>query len=690
MLCWGACIAAKTSMAQMPPAPPLKQISMPSKNSRGKATNQMPDLMFVMRNLDFIRRGTPQEKAHASSTLHHLVENFGDVDILKANGIDDLLTLVRSGMFSPDVRATDALSSALQTLTLLAKWQRNRQAIADAGGMELLIKCVRESSFKDLAGVALTAVAVNDDELMSTIVKAGGIEAFVAVFRGSMPQYKQAAAQAIAKLAKAARHHQRVAIAGAGGIGVLVAELKSGGSDRLLITTALSSFAVARDNLMERLVSTDGASVLERLARSATATPDEKKIATLTLAEIRRFSSAPDTSAYTSIDVVVLAAIAVGLALLFYGRYRLVLRNMRGTRGTSRKDKTVINAVADSSVSASADNMVAAQNAAKTLSFASTPDDDSAFVDWWIDTLRFYAPFTVPFAICTLWLATWHCTCLSQLSLPLSIGLIHNCSLVCLIPHGKMTRFYAFAGVDCSTSHRVACRKVGVTLTHGLAIAVMAISFDTFFGSPVSELLIGRSSSIKGKDAEDSCDIKMAHAFAAIDRTEWHNILHAILTGLVPTQIVTSLCGISFGITLSGYDWEIIWAFLALQVSLTAFFLASVWNSSWTIMSELIALRIGLVVLIQYISFVFSCGMVHILIARPARSYFALQAQAARSNSYGSECCVCLDEQATHAFVPCGHLVVCKSCGDAIVSSTRHCPICDCLTHGTCKVYLDL
>jgi hypothetical protein len=42
-----------------------------------------------------------------------------------------------------------------------------------------------------------------------------------------------------------------------------------------------------------------------------------------------------------------------------------------------------------------------------------------------------------------------------------------------------------------------------------------------------------------------------------------------------------------------------------------------------------------------------------------------------------SECCVCLDEAKSHAFVPCGHLCVCAECAESIMSSLKkECPSC--------------
>lgn len=39
-------------------------------------------------------------------------------------------------------------------------------------------------------------------------------------------------------------------------------------------------------------------------------------------------------------------------------------------------------------------------------------------------------------------------------------------------------------------------------------------------------------------------------------------------------------------------------------------------------------------------------------------------------------CSVCLDEEKSHCFVPCGHLCVCSGCVGAVEGSSRKCPIC--------------
>ena len=50
-----------------------------------------------------------------------------------------------------------------------------------------------------------------------------------------------------------------------------------------------------------------------------------------------------------------------------------------------------------------------------------------------------------------------------------------------------------------------------------------------------------------------------------------------------------------------------------------------------------------------------------------------------RAAEQGGRCCVCLEAESTHAFVPCGHQCVCATCGALIRSKApRHacCPLC--------------
>ena len=50
-----------------------------------------------------------------------------------------------------------------------------------------------------------------------------------------------------------------------------------------------------------------------------------------------------------------------------------------------------------------------------------------------------------------------------------------------------------------------------------------------------------------------------------------------------------------------------------------------------------------------------------------------------RGVEQGGRCCVCLEAESTHAFVPCGHQCVCAPCGALVRSKApRHacCPLC--------------
>jgi hypothetical protein len=40
------------------------------------------------------------------------------------------------------------------------------------------------------------------------------------------------------------------------------------------------------------------------------------------------------------------------------------------------------------------------------------------------------------------------------------------------------------------------------------------------------------------------------------------------------------------------------------------------------------------------------------------------------------ECCVCLENQASHVMVPCGHVCVCHSCEGVVTNGDKLCPIC--------------
>lgn len=55
----------------------------------------------------------------------------------------------------------------------------------------------------------------------------------------------------------------------------------------------------------------------------------------------------------------------------------------------------------------------------------------------------------------------------------------------------------------------------------------------------------------------------------------------------------------------------------------------------------------------------------------------AASASRARScEESEDQCVVCLSAEKTHAFVPCGHRCVCRSCGSELLKEARPCPIC--------------
>merc|ERR1712046_85563 len=51
-------------------------------------------------------------------------------------------------------------------------------------------------------------------------------------------------------------------------------------------------------------------------------------------------------------------------------------------------------------------------------------------------------------------------------------------------------------------------------------------------------------------------------------------------------------------------------------------------------------------------------------------------------------CVVCLTAQKTHAFVPCGHRCVCRSCGRDLLREARPCPICRARAHSLLQIFV--
>lgn len=56
----------------------------------------------------------------------------------------------------------------------------------------------------------------------------------------------------------------------------------------------------------------------------------------------------------------------------------------------------------------------------------------------------------------------------------------------------------------------------------------------------------------------------------------------------------------------------------------------------------------------------------------------------------GNECVVCMDKKASMAPVPCGHLCLCQSCNNDIISTTKKCPICSQILQGSMRIFVPL
>jgi hypothetical protein len=58
------------------------------------------------------------------------------------------------------------------------------------------------------------------------------------------------------------------------------------------------------------------------------------------------------------------------------------------------------------------------------------------------------------------------------------------------------------------------------------------------------------------------------------------------------------------------------------------------------------------------------------------------------SNIKSNECCVCMDNIKTHAFVPCGHMCICEECLWELELKTYplKCPLCRQISEKTLKV----
>lgn len=58
---------------------------------------------------------------------------------------------------------------------------------------------------------------------------------------------------------------------------------------------------------------------------------------------------------------------------------------------------------------------------------------------------------------------------------------------------------------------------------------------------------------------------------------------------------------------------------------------------------------------------------------------------AAESEDF--ECCVCMEAQKSHIFIPCGHFCVCQACAGIISATTQECPVCRSVSSKVFKVY---
>ena len=64
----------------------------------------------------------------------------------------------------------------------------------------------------------------------------------------------------------------------------------------------------------------------------------------------------------------------------------------------------------------------------------------------------------------------------------------------------------------------------------------------------------------------------------------------------------------------------------------------------------------------------------------------------ATDDAHDTTCVVCMDSRRTHTFVPCGHVVVCQNCADAIMAGegAKECPVCSTKATMVMKIYLEV
>ena len=200
------------------------------------------------------------------------------VAIAEAGGIVLLVELVRGG-------SADAQETAADALWKLAKNDANKVAIARAGGIAPLIELVRSGSA--FAAKALFSVATNGANL-AALAEAGAIAKLVDLMRNGSTFAKEGAVAPLCVLAL--DDANAAAIVEAGGIAPLV-ELARGGSTRAktCVVAALGSLA-DNDANAAAIWAAGGVAPLEQLARDGEG--NTKTWATSALAKVRAAAAA--------------------------------------------------------------------------------------------------------------------------------------------------------------------------------------------------------------------------------------------------------------------------------------------------------------------------------------------------------------------------------------------------------------
>ena len=53
-----------------------------------------------------------------------------------------------------------------------------------------------------------------------------------------------------------------------------------------------------------------------------------------------------------------------------------------------------------------------------------------------------------------------------------------------------------------------------------------------------------------------------------------------------------------------------------------------------------------------------------------------------------AECCVCMEFEKSHVFIPCGHVCVCQGCAEQVMASSKECPMCRKVSISFYRVYI--